>query len=483
MTEQGRDRTGPRTSGSSEGSAARRWWLVPVAVVACALAALLWYRALSIPGKDLSPEATGPPPPPEEPPLAFPAELLGLSAEVPESAEALREETLAVGRGLIADLPDRPEAQAVVALMHMRYGQTEEAMARWEKALALNARFSPAYLGMGTIAAQKAEYDRATKRLRKALELSPQLPAAYDRLTECLLQQGKADEALPVAREYVRRYPNARESHYWLGQTYLDLGRYEEADQSHQRALRIDPELTPSYYSLAIARAKLGRREEATEHRKRFASLKQSDMHADRGRSRLYRDVAEQRDVLAGTHMSAGDVHLRFGDPRKAEAHWRRGAAVAPRHVPCREALATLYEMQNRPQAALDVLDGLLDLDPENASYWTQAGRMHAARNAFDSAERAFRKAVELQPEAADAYVGLVELGLRSGRPLDDAHTLALKAAELAPSGKTYLLLSAVRSERGDGPGALAAVEKALKLEPGNPELQRIHDQIRQSVR
>jgi len=416
-----------------------------------------------------------------EPQLVSPSEVLGLDEELPQTVEALREEAILVCEQLVRDFPQRPEAHSVMALTNMRFGQTAEAVKIWEECLQRAPEFSPAYLGLGTVAALKEDFDNAVSYLRTALELNPELAGAYSQLTEVLLQQGKADEALAVAREHVRRFPASRESHYWLGQTHLELERYEDAKRNHEAAVKIDSELSSCYYSLAIACMRLGERDQAIAYHQKFAMLKEKDLREERGRDRQYRDFPAQQEVVANVYMSAGDVCLNVGDPRKAEAHWLRGAEVAPANTACREALVSLYERQERMDAALRLLAELVSLRPEHVAYRTRAGGFYARLGEAESAEAAFRQAIEQDSEAAEAYLGLVALHLESGWDVPDAVVLAERAVALAPSAQAYLQLSAARQEIGDRSGSVTAVEKAIQLDPGNTQLRELLEQLRRN--
>ena len=329
--------------------------LVVGGLLVSALAVLAGYWELarqSEPAREAAPPRTATSLELPEPPPPVPAAVLGLSTELPQTVATLKAEVLQVCQQLVDDLPQQPESHAVRALFLKRFGNTAEAVQCWRKCLELNSKFSPAYFGIGAVAAEKADYDGAVESLSQALKLNPDLAGAYTALTEACLQQGEAERALAVAREHVRRFPQSRESHYWLGQTYLELKRYEDAKQSHAVAIRIDPQLTPAYHSLAVACTALGERDQASVYRRQFATLKQTDMQQDRGRNKLYRDLAAQQEVAAGALLSAGNVYLRFREPRKAEACWLRGASLAAQETGCRESLVSLYETQDRPRAA-----------------------------------------------------------------------------------------------------------------------------------
>lgn len=419
----------------------------------------------------------------EEPPATSPAQLLGLTAEVPQTVEALNQEAFRTCAHLISDLPDRPEAYAVAAFIFNRHGRTSEAAEYWNKALEVNPYFAPAYCGLGIVAADRGEYERAVEELGKAIKLDPRLGQARSLLVDVLLRQGQPEEALSAARDYVKRFSQSGDSHYWLGQAWMDLGEYDEARKSHEAAVRFDPTYTAAYFSLATASARLGEREQARAYRDKFAALKKQDLQEDQGRNRDYRDLPEQQRLAASYHLAAGNVYAAFGDPRKAEAHWRRGSAVAPGLTACRAALTAFYERRGQPADALRQLDELVVLESQNADYWTRSGRLQALLGRRDAAEASFRKVIEIAPETAQGYESLVELHLRFGQPLPDAPALAEKAAVLAPSARAYLALSAARDKSGDRQGAVSAAEKALELEPENPRLREVYEQLKGSNR
>lgn len=479
----GEQSPGPSGSQANRPSPLGRAWVAALALAVAAVVGLLSYRAWP-PGEPTSRPDTAERPDSapvavEEPPAISPAELLGLSAELPATVEALNQEAFTTCARLVQDLPNRPEAHAVAAFIHNRHGRTAEAAECWQRALEVNAKFAPAYNGLGIVAADKGDNEKATELLRKAIELDPMLGHSHSLLTDVLLRQGKAKEALAAANEYVKRFPKAGDSHFWLGQVYLDLREYDKARQSHEEAIRCDPDYTAAYHSLATVWGRLGDRAKARQYREKFAELKEKDLEEDRGRSRSYRDLPTQQVLAASYHLAAGRVHFRFGDPKKGEAHWRRGAAVAPKLTACRESLVAYYEGQNRLVSALGQLEELLALEPKNAAYWTRLGRVQARLGDLDAADAALRKVIEVAPAAPGGYLDLVEFYLQSRRRIPDAVALAEKAAEMSPSVLAYMMLSAAREENGDRPGAIAAVEKAVELEPQNQEIRGFRERLK----
>ncbi len=67
---------------------------------------------------------------------------------------------------------------------------------------------------------------------------------------------------------------------------------------------------------------------------------------------------------------------------------------------------------------------------------------------------------------------------LRSGSDMAAAARHAEKAASLAASSQSLLLLASVRQECGNRAGALAALRQALSLDPGNSQIRHVYEQL-----
>lgn len=425
-------------------------------------------RPLSRPNR-LSPEAA--------------AEFLGLPTDVPDSVEALKAESMRTCKRLVEDLPDRPEAYAVMALTHKRFGDTTQAVECWQRSLELDPEFSPAFFGQASVAAEKAEYGEAAALLRKTISLNPRLHGAHNLLVEVLLDQGKAEEALSVGLEHRHLFPQSHEGHFWLGQAYLQLKDYENARKSHEEVLLLAPGFTLSHHSLATICIRLGDRESARQHRQQFARLKETDLQKERGRNKHFRDLPYQRSTAANTHLCAGNVHLAVGSVRKAEAHWLRASVIDPTDASCREALAMLYEQQNRLSDAVSVREQLVAIEPEQADWHNNLASLHARLEHFEAAEAAFRRAIEIAPEQVEAYLGLAKLYFAADRNIAEAARLASTAVELEPSARNYVLFSAVLDRKGNAAGALVAAEKAVKLDPHGEEPRQVYELLKSQTR
>lgn len=411
-----------------------------------------------------------------EPPVDA-AAVLSLPRELPGTVEQLNAEALAIGNSLVVSLPERPESHAQAAFAHLQVGQEREALKCWQDALARDADFADAHLGIGVLLEEQGDNEQAIASYRRAITLNPSLAEAYRELTEVLLRVGRAEEALPVAHECVRRFPAVAEYHFWLGQVHLELGDFAAARQAHLESVRLNPGSALPYFPLARACARLGKNDEAARYREQFAKLKAAELAADSNRNKSYDDLATQKQRVVKRHVLAGSLHLRFGDQRLAEAHWVRAAAIDPADLATRKALVSLYQNQTRPAAELQYLAELIRLQPEQVEHALRSGRLRIELQSWARAEAELKTLIERQPQSADAHLLLAEMYLKT-EVTEAAARHAEQAVRLAPSAPGLLLLAAIRDQGGDRGGALAALEQAMSLDPENAALRRMYEQL-----
>ncbi len=94
----------------------------------------------------------------------------------------------------------------------------------------------------------------------------------------------------------------------------------------------------------------------------------------------------------------------------------------------------------------------------------------------LDPGKVPFRKATELAPERSWGPCGLAQLYLHGNRKLREAKSLAAAAVELEPVASNYAVLSEACDKNGDLAGAVAAMQRAVELEPDNTRYQRIYE-------
>jgi predicted AlkP superfamily phosphohydrolase/phosphomutase/tetratricopeptide (TPR) repeat protein len=109
--------------------------------------------------------------------------------------------------------------------------------------------------------------------------------------------------------------------------------------------------------------------------------------------------------------------------------HLRAIAGINPAAMAFFEG--SVLQLEKRYDEALDVLKKAESAQESNLpSLFEKVGRIHFERGDFESARKAFAHVIEINPENAEAHLGLAQIELRDGRPFDAAAE-ALASIEL----------------------------------------------------
>lgn len=436
-----------------------------------------------------SPAATEPIP--AEPAIALPALAEEPPATAPSSDEpipspqaeaaALKREAVEVAGQLAADYPDDAVSYALLGSAHYNSGRSDEAVKWLKKCLQLDPDRADAYAMLAMVASEKGQLEQAVSLCNSALTKNSAMPGVYNRLGRALMDLGRTDELVRTMEQAVKMPGRSSESYYLLGQGYLQSKEYAKAKQRFRLAIGLLPDHTQAYFGLFTACTRLGQREEADQYRKRFQELELVDRKAlsDRNvQEDTLSGLPKVRETVAKTYTGAAQIYYAHKDSSKAEALWRRAATLDPQNMLCRSALVALYRQQNRTADALKLFEQLAETQPESGMNHFQLGNIHARLGQFDAAERAYQKVAELAPHRAEGYRALAELYLRSDRKPSVAKTLVQKVVELKPSAPNYFLLGVACAANRDHAGALAAMGRAMELDPDNRQYRRFHERL-----
>lgn len=132
-------------------------------------------------------------------------------------------------------------------------------------------------------------------------------------------------------------------------------------------------------------------------------------------------------------------------------------------------AASDMYFAEQKYDQAVELLDRLIAIAPNDARYHTCRGVKLKLMGRWDEALRAYEKAIELDPNCANAYLSRGSLHLSQSR-YEEALRDFEKALELHPNWpEGYTSRGAVKAVMGDLDGAIADHSKALELNPKFP--------------
>ena len=392
-------------------------------------------------------------------------------------AETIEEEALAVAALLVQRFPDSPDSLDVMGWTLHSFGDSPAAMKCWEESLELDPLSDVPYFCMGRVALGQGDHQQAAKWFRESLKLNPNSRDARTRLAETLMQLGKAGEVVELLGAIETTDSGSLEHNFSFAEAYLQLEEYAKAEEKLRAFVRMSPTDRDAHYLLATACAKQGKEEQAGQYMEKVERLYDDERKTRQMRHVLRGDAA--KGILASIYLLAGQVYQDRGILAEAETHWQKGRAADPADTKARKALADFHQRQGRTAEAVEILEEIRKIEPENVFHCLDLGFAYATTGQFDSAEAAMKEPVERVADWPMGHAMLAQLYLQSNRNLDKAVELARTAVELEPVASNYSLLSSACQRTGDLQAARTAIEKATELDPVNREYQRMRELIR----
>jgi len=224
---------------------------------------------------------------------------------------------------------------------------TAEAIALWEKAIALDPQFAMAYarIGYTYTLIRVNEAERGMPYLQKAFQLSERL-TEKDRLyisSWYALANGDASNGIRLLGEIINQYPQEVEAYLRLGYQFYYAERAEEAIAVYKQGLLVDGDAKDIYNALGFSCLALGRYDEAIAAHAHYVELAPAEPNAHDSLGLTYIEsgrceaaIAEFEQALRlnpsfhFAHLHLGDVCFRLGRRQAALAHYRRFLELAP---------------------------------------------------------------------------------------------------------------------------------------------------------
>jgi adenylate cyclase len=354
-----------------------------------------------------------------------------------------------------------------VRLETLESAQVVRAIADFERAIELDARYAAAHVGLGNAHFLQYEMSRAQNHrdaallaraidhVRRAIELDRELAEAHATLAFLLVSAGRASEALIAARRAVTLEPGYRGHHFRVAHAAWG----DERLRSLARAMELYPDFPFAQFEAAmvfIARGSLDRAE---------SLLREGAIVQDRQAN------LRQRFPARGLHWLLGLVRLAHGDVVEADAEFRREIASGTSQLYGAEFVMNAHDgagfarlRAEDPSAAIEHFKQALKLFPAHARSLVGLGAALGAANRKKEAAAAF----------ADASVAIDALR-RGGRGSEAMLTQAFLSASTGRSSEAVDCLRTLL-ERADLPFAGWTIPVEPLLEPLRPtrEFQRI---------
>ena len=471
----------------------------------------------------------------------------------PEALALLANFTLRVGTGrealrLANTAVEAGENATTLAARARAQARTEDAPGALEtanKAIGMDASNPMAQVARGEALFALGQNEEAEVTLRKAVQLAPNLALAHARLARVLVALGRAPEAIAAARKATELDASFGEGFAILGGALIaeNLNNWGEAIAQAQQGAFLDP-------NNPIVNTIVGRIFEANgqvdqavaSYRKAlaadpgFAPARLALIQGELNRGNRDAAIAEAKKAAADMPTSPEIQYLlaveaaRQDDYKAALGYLERAIKGMPGSADAWALLGRAYQFNNRPDDAAQAYGKAVELAPQNFNYrttyglllgitgdleggleqlkkvvetpgykeaaaWANLGWTYRKMNNPQESIAAYRKALGIDPNLAQAHLGL-GWAYQQTEAFDEAIASYQKAAQdSAAAGDAYTGMSWSYIYKSDAAKAKEAQQKAIaagredarldeyitKLEQGlllrKEELERLRDE------
>jgi tetratricopeptide (TPR) repeat protein len=171
--------------------------------------------------------------------------------------------------------PNQPEMHSGLGVVLQKSGRFAEAIAEYERAIALNPRFGEARANLAVAREAWANELSAAGRYKEAIvqfeQLVKEAPNGVtadtrDAMAEVWRRLGDPQRALLEYREVVRLAPSSADAHNNLGSALLDLNQPADAAREFREALRLSPASANAHRNPGVALESQRQFDDAAEH-------------------------------------------------------------------------------------------------------------------------------------------------------------------------------------------------------------------------
>ncbi len=173
----------------------------------------------------------------------------------------------------------------IVAFRQCTYWRDSESL--WRRALASTSDNALAHYNLAMTIAPKGSTDEAIAEFKSAIAIQPDYVDALNNLGDLLAQHGRTDEAIDVYRKALQTQPSDAMIHFNLGAVLNLKGRRGEAIDQIRQALEIQPNDADAQDTLGGLLLQAGSRDEAIVHFCRALEIQPSFLLAQEHLARI----------------------------------------------------------------------------------------------------------------------------------------------------------------------------------------------------
>jgi tetratricopeptide (TPR) repeat protein len=376
--------------------------------------------------------------------------------------------------------PQLWEAHLLLAQLLSGMGQSPEALAEYQQALAVQPNNPDALLGAAQLHGLAGQVEEAQKLLERLVSIWPANTDGHLAFSQLLTLRGQLDRAVAEAQRAVDLSPERADARFFLGQALENKQQWSAAADQYRAAAERDPQRFDAFIRWARCLFLDDRYAESAEVSRKAIQMRDTDAQGFRWLAEAQLSMGDPTAALEALSKAldiapqdaqlmslAARAYIDAGDEDRAEVFAANAATLDPRGIAGPFALGELYLHRGRPETALQTFENALASAPNSPELLVGKGRTYAAMNEHAAALQSYNQALAASASYAPAHLYAGETYVALGR-WDEAFEQYRAAVTLRPNWPQSLnALGTAYLQRKDLANAQAAFTKATQQAPG----------------
>ncbi len=339
------------------------------------------------------------------------------------------------------------EAWVKLGLTYSQIGQLDQAVEAYNHALAANDNDAPTHYFLGLLYEGRNTPDglaQAEKHYRRAIQITPGLVNAYYRLALVIrLQGGKADDALAMAVNATQLDAKSPEAQVVLGDIYRARSEFENAVKPYNAALSLRKDYPEALYGRAAT----------------YLGLKQNDPALNDINRAL-----QLRSQWAEAYILQGQILIAKKDLNGAINSYNTARSLNPNNADLFAEMGSLAELRQQPDEAISDYEKSLGQYEPNVGIHFKLGELYFIRRSFEQARQQFERVRQLSESWPRINYWLGRTYAFLNRPAEAQVALEKMVQQEPNFVEAHLELGNVYRTKNQRDAALAQYDEAIKV-------------------
>jgi len=346
--------------------------------------------------------------------------------------------------------PESPIGHYYLGRIFLESGKQDEALESFERAIAVNAAFEPAYLAQASLYESRQEREKAITVLKRYLErVNPKNKDVRQHLIQLYVNTKDYSGGLAELEKMLAEEPGDLDAQLRMALIYGEKKEFPKAIELIQGVLKARPaELKVRDY--------LGYLYEETKDFSKAAEAYQLNIHLD--------------PSYSDSHMHLGVLQYRLKAYSAAIAHLADATRSNPKQPEPFIVLGLAYLQTEQFEQSSNTFEEGIRHHPKNADLHFNLGTAYDKLNRFDDVVKSMEMALALDPHHADALNYLGYSYAERGIKMEQALSMTRQAVALKPDNGYYVdSLGWAFYKVGQFNEALTEIKRAVALVGDDP--------------